>query len=54
MPELLSIRYGYDVTADQHKITGVDKFVLQKAGDCAKAIKLAIVALHEPAMVTPE
>lgn len=52
MPELLSIKYGYDLGADQQKITGVDKFVLPKAGDCAKAIKTAILALHEPTMTT--
>ena len=48
LPELLTIKYGYELTPGQHKVTGVDKFLVPKAGDCAKALKAAIFALHEP------
>lgn len=44
-PELLTFKYGFELTPDKEKITGMEKFFIPKAGECAKSVKLAIVNL---------
>lgn len=46
-PELLTFKYGFELTPDKEKITGIEKFFVPKAGDCAKSVKLAIVNLMQ-------
>ncbi len=46
IPELLTFKYGYEVVPGQQKTTGSDRFLIPKAGECAKALKYAIVGLQ--------
>jgi hypothetical protein len=54
LPELLTIRYGYELASGEHKTTAVQRFLIPKAGDAAKAIKTAIYAMHGAATSTGE
>uniref|UniRef100_A0A0N5AI33 TBC1 domain family member 23 n=1 Tax=Syphacia muris TaxID=451379 RepID=A0A0N5AI33_9BILA len=45
IPEMLTFKFGY-ISGDECKVTAVQRFVLPKAGDCAKAIKMNIVNLN--------
>jgi hypothetical protein len=49
-PEVLTFKYGIELSQDRQKITGAERFWVPKAGDCAKAVKTAIVAMQESAM----
>ncbi|VDK57291.1 unnamed protein product [Cylicostephanus goldi] len=45
VPELLTFKFGYEVNGVS-KITSVHRFLVPKAGECAKAVKTAIFALR--------
>ncbi|ETN87273.1 hypothetical protein NECAME_00132 [Necator americanus] len=45
VPELLTFKFGYEINGNS-KITAVHKFLVPKAGECAKAVKTAIFALR--------
>ncbi|KHJ97112.1 hypothetical protein OESDEN_02914 [Oesophagostomum dentatum] len=45
VPELLTFKFGYEINGES-KITSVHKFLVPKAGECAKAVKTAIFALR--------
>lgn len=49
-PEVLTFKYGIELDPDRHKFTGAERFWVPKAGDCAKAVKTAIVQLQESTM----
>ncbi|PIO70744.1 hypothetical protein TELCIR_07387 [Teladorsagia circumcincta] len=45
VPELLTFKFGYEISGVS-KITAVHRFLVPKAGECAKAVKTAIFALR--------
>ncbi|WKY15899.1 hypothetical protein Q1695_000964 [Nippostrongylus brasiliensis] len=45
VPELLTFRFGYEINGVS-RVTAVHKFLVPKAGECAKAVKTAIFALR--------
>ncbi|KIH61751.1 hypothetical protein ANCDUO_07970, partial [Ancylostoma duodenale] len=45
VPELLTFKFGYEINGSS-KVTAVHKFLVPKAGECAKAVKTAIFALR--------
>ncbi|VDM59848.1 unnamed protein product [Angiostrongylus costaricensis] len=45
VPELLTFKFGYEVYGVP-KITAVHRFLIPKAGECAKSVKTAIFALR--------
>uniref|UniRef100_A0A914CLG7 TBC1 domain family member 23 n=1 Tax=Acrobeloides nanus TaxID=290746 RepID=A0A914CLG7_9BILA len=45
IPEFLTFKFGYELPTGEAHINQVHCFVLPKAGDCAKAVKNAIIAL---------
>lgn len=49
-PEYLTFKFGYDLPTGESHINRVHFFILPKAGDCAKAVKLAILALKPLAL----
>jgi hypothetical protein len=49
-PEVLTFKYGFELAPDRQKITGAERFWVPKAGDCAKAVKTAIVQMQESMM----
>lgn len=44
-PELLTFKYGFELTPGQEKVTASERFFVPKAGDCAKSVKMCIVDL---------
>ncbi|KAH7699069.1 Protein TBC-1 [Aphelenchoides avenae] len=50
IPEFLTFKFGYELPTGEAHITKVHCFVLPKAGDCAKAVKTAIVQLKPTLM----
>uniref|UniRef100_A0A914HWV3 Rhodanese domain-containing protein n=1 Tax=Globodera rostochiensis TaxID=31243 RepID=A0A914HWV3_GLORO len=48
-PEFLTFKFGYELPTGESHINGVHYFILPKAGECAKAVKLAIIALKPSA-----
>jgi hypothetical protein len=47
-PEFLSFKFGYDLPTGESHISSHQCFIIPKAGDCAKAVKTAIIALRPP------
>lgn len=45
IPEYLTFKFGYELPTGEAHITKIHGFILPKAGECAKAIKTAIIAL---------
>lgn len=45
VPELLTFNFGYEISGGS-KVTAVYRFLVPKAGECAKAVKTAIFALR--------
>ncbi|CAI2358223.1 unnamed protein product [Caenorhabditis sp. 36 PRJEB53466] len=45
VPEVLTFKFGYEMNGTS-KVTAVHKLYVPKAGECAKAVKLAIYALR--------
>lgn len=45
-PELLTFKYGQEITPGQPSITNYDRLLIDKAGDAAKLIKNAIIELQ--------
>ncbi|KAJ1364617.1 hypothetical protein KIN20_024741 [Parelaphostrongylus tenuis] len=45
VPELLTFKFGYEICGVP-KITAVHRFLVPKAGECAKSVKMAIFALR--------
>lgn len=46
IPEFLTFKFGYDLPTGEAHINQVQCFVIPKAGECAKAVKTAILALR--------
>jgi hypothetical protein len=46
LPELLTIKYGYELSYGEYKVTRTDRLLAPKAGDLAKAIKSGVVMLR--------
>ncbi|VDK72928.1 unnamed protein product [Litomosoides sigmodontis] len=46
IPELLTFKFGYCTDEDDYKVTAVRRFIIPRAGDCAKSIKMNIVKLR--------
>uniref|UniRef100_A0A0R3RXF7 TBC1 domain family member 23 n=1 Tax=Elaeophora elaphi TaxID=1147741 RepID=A0A0R3RXF7_9BILA len=46
IPELLTFKFGYCSGDDDCKVTAIRRFIIPRAGDCAKSIKTNIVALR--------
>ncbi|EFO17791.2 hypothetical protein LOAG_10708 [Loa loa] len=46
IPELLTFKFGYCTNEDDYKVTAVHRFIMPRAGDCAKSIKTNIVTLR--------
>ncbi len=46
LPELLTIKYGYELSYGEYKVTRTDRLLAPKAGDLAKAIKSGVVAMR--------
>ncbi|KAL3112807.1 hypothetical protein niasHT_019781 [Heterodera trifolii] len=44
-PEFLTFKFGYELPTGESHINRVHYFILPRAGECAKAVKLAILAL---------
>jgi hypothetical protein len=45
MPEYLTFKFGYELPTGETHVSRVHYFILTKAGECATAVKLAILAL---------
>lgn len=52
-PEYLTFKFGYELPTGEAHINRVHCFVLPKAGECAKAVKTAIIAL-KPSLVSDD
>ncbi|TMS37212.1 hypothetical protein L596_004189 [Steinernema carpocapsae] len=46
IPEFLTFKFGYELPSGEIHISAVHRFLLSKSGECAKAVKSAIVALR--------
>ncbi|CAG9533470.1 unnamed protein product [Cercopithifilaria johnstoni] len=46
IPELLTFKFGYCTDGNDYKVTAVRRFIIPRAGDCAKSIKTNIVTLQ--------
>ncbi|CAJ0934488.1 unnamed protein product, partial [Mesorhabditis belari] len=46
IPELLTFKFGYEHSPGEHSIIASHRFLISKAGECAKAVKTAIFALR--------
>uniref|UniRef100_A0A915PXR9 Rhodanese domain-containing protein n=1 Tax=Setaria digitata TaxID=48799 RepID=A0A915PXR9_9BILA len=46
IPEMLTFKFGYCTDEDDYKVTAIHRFIMSRAGDCAKAIKTNIVTLR--------
>uniref|UniRef100_A0A915NQT5 TBC1 domain family member 23 n=1 Tax=Meloidogyne floridensis TaxID=298350 RepID=A0A915NQT5_9BILA len=44
-PEFLTFKFGYELPTGETHVSHVHYFILPKAGECAKAVKMAILAL---------
>lgn len=51
IPEFLTFKFGYELPTGEAHINRVHCFIIPKAGDCAKAIKTAIVALKPSSII---
>lgn len=47
LPELLTLKCGYELGSGEYKVQHVDRILSAKAGDIAKALKTAIITLHD-------
>ncbi|VDK41773.1 unnamed protein product [Anisakis simplex] len=46
LPEMITFKFGYSTDDGEYKETCVERFVLPRAGECVKAIKMNIVNLQ--------
>uniref|UniRef100_A0A1I7ZB02 TBC1 domain family member 23 n=1 Tax=Steinernema glaseri TaxID=37863 RepID=A0A1I7ZB02_9BILA len=46
VPEFLTFKFGYELPTGEIHISAVHRFLLSKSGECAKAVKSAIIALR--------
>lgn len=51
IPEYLTFKFGYELSTGEAHINRVHCFIIPKAGDCAKAVKTAIVALKNSSII---
>ncbi|KAM3726530.1 TBC1 domain family member [Dirofilaria immitis] len=51
IPELLTFRFGYCTDENDYKVTAVHRFIIPRAGDCAKSIKTNIVTQRPSILV---